>query len=336
MKVPRCSSLVPPLPELICGIDVSKDVLDLCYNMPGGKLRSFRIENNHNGHVGIVKKLGSERLYVMESSGPYHLSLAYSLHAAGAQVRIENPLTIRRFIQMNGERSKTDKKDAHWLYRYGMERKRRKDIPPSHDDLMYRQIIAASEMFIRQRTMLSNHLRAISVMPVECAAVVDSLNAVRKDLDNRIIALNTLLQEALELRHSGLMRSVESIPGLGKRATAFLIVYTNGFENITNHRKLIALAGLAPREFTSGSSVRGKLGISKGGNRRLRSVLYMCSLSAIRHNKACKELFERKKAQGKPGKAALIAVCNKLLKQAFAVAKSGELYNENLVGKKQI
>jgi hypothetical protein len=46
----------------------------------------------------------------------------------------------------------------------------------------------------------------------------------------------------------------------------------------------------------------------------------MCSLSAIKHNRDCKELYERLKAKGKRSKVALIAVCNKLLKQAFAIA----------------
>ena len=112
----------------------------------------------------------------------------------------------------------------------------------------------------------------------------------------------------------------------GQEAVAVLIVCTNGLKKISNHRQLIALAGLAPKEFSSGSSIKGRTRICKMGNGHLRNVLYMCAMSAIRHNKACKELFERLKAKGKPGKVALIAVCNKLLKQAFAVATKGTTY----------
>lgn len=39
-----------------------------------------------------------------------------------------------------------------------------------------------------------------------------------------------------------------------------------------------------------------------------------------------KELYERLKAEGKRSKAALIAVCNKLLKQAFAISTKGTKY----------
>ena len=64
-------------------------------------------------------------------------------------------------------------------------------------------------------------------------------------------------------------------------------------------------------------------------NGQLRTVLYMCSLSAIKHNKACKDLYDRLKAAGKKSKVALIAVCNKLLKQAFSIATKGTRYQPN-------
>ena len=53
----------------------------------------------------------------------------------------------------------------------------------------------------------------------------------------------------------------------------------------------------------------------------------MCSFTACSHNTACKALYERLVAKGKSKKLALIAVCNKLLKQAFAIAKSGLPYD---------
>ncbi|WP_394349610.1 hypothetical protein [Adhaeribacter rhizoryzae] len=43
-------------------------------------------------------------------------------------------------------------------------------------------------------------------------------------------------------------------------------------------------------------------------------------------NLTCKGLYERLVLKGKNGKVALIAVCNKLLKQAFAIVKSSIPY----------
>ncbi len=55
----------------------------------------------------------------------------------------------------------------------------------------------------------------------------------------------------------------------------------------------------------------------------------MCAMSAIKTNTACKALYQRLRDNGKSGKLALIAVCNKLLKQVFAAVKNNTLYQPN-------
>jgi len=47
------------------------------------------------------------------------------------------------------------------------------------------------------------------------------------------------------------------------------------------------------------------------------------------NTKSYKEIHQRIINKGKCKKVVLIAVCNKLLKQAFAIAKSGLVYDEN-------
>ena len=79
--------------------------------------------------------------------------------------------------------------------------------------------------------------------------------------------------------------------------------------------------------------MRGKSRISKVGNKKLRNLLFLCSFSACKYNKACREIYERITNKGKSKKLALIAVSNKLLKQAFAIAKSGLIYDENFVSR---
>jgi transposase len=59
----------------------------------------------------------------------------------------------------------------------------------------------------------------------------------------------------------------------------------------------------------------------------------MCALNAKANNKGCRELYDRLVAKGKNKKAAIIAVCNKLLKQVFGVVKSGVLYQDNFCKK---
>jgi transposase len=59
----------------------------------------------------------------------------------------------------------------------------------------------------------------------------------------------------------------------------------------------------------------------------------MCSWSAKRYNKACHNLYQRLVEKDKAKQLALIAVINKLLKQAFAIATKHTVCNENYVRK---
>ena len=116
---------------------------------------------------------------------------------------------------------------------------------------------------------------------------------------------------------------------MGFKTALFLIVVTDGFKKFETASQLCSYAGITPTIRESGSSVRGRARISKVGNRKLRNLLFLCSFSAYKHNKGCKEMFERITNKGKSKKLALIAVCNKLLKQAFSIAKSGLTYDDS-------
>ena len=106
-----------------------------------------------------------------------------------------------------------------------------------------------------------------------------------------------------------------------------LVVLTGGFDRFTSASELFSYPGLTPVFIKSGSSVSGRPRISKIGTQKLRNLLFMCSFNACKYNKACRDLYEGLVGKGKSEKWVLIAVCNKLLKQAFAIAKSGLIYD---------
>ena len=117
------------------------------------------------------------------------------------------------------------------------------------------------------------------------------------------------------------------------KTALFLIVVTDGFAKFETAKQLCSYVGITPTIRESGSSVRGRSRISKVGNKKLRNLLFLVSFSACKYNKACKAIYDRIVAKGKSKKLALIAVANKLLKQAFAIAKSGLAYDHNFVSK---
>ena len=122
--------------------------------------------------------------------------------------------------------------------------------------------------------------------------------------------------------HQQQLTLLTSVPGIGPKTALFLIIVTDGFSKFETASQLCSYVGITPTIRESGSSVRGRARISKVGNKKLRNLLFLCSFNACKHNKACRELFERIVNKRKSKKLALIAVANKLIKQCFAIAKS--------------
>lgn len=106
---------------------------------------------------------------------------------------------------------------------------------------------------------------------------------------------------------------------------------TDGFRKFEKASQQCSYTGITPTIRESGSSIRGRSRISKIGDKGVRNLLFMCSFTACHSNKPCSQIYNRITAKGKSKKLALIAVSNKLLKQAFAIAKSGLKYDENYV-----
>jgi len=126
--------------------------------------------------------------------------------------------------------------------------------------------------------------------------------------------------------HQQMLINLTSIPGIANKTATVLISVTGGFTRFQNAKQLCAYVGMSPRIYQSGSSIKGKARICKLGMSRVRALLYVCAWSAKRHNKACAELYERLVAKGKAKKLALVAVANKLLRQAFAIATTNKPY----------
>ncbi|MDQ2753161.1 MAG: IS110 family transposase [Bacteroidota bacterium] len=315
--------------SLYCGIDVSCDTLDICYQVPDSGLHHAKLPNTEKGFVQLIKLTGHDYRFVMEATGVYHISLMFFLHQHQAAYSVVNALQIKRYIQMHLERNKSDRKDARRICEYGIERK-----PPASQmpDRLYfecKTLNNAIKKITTEITAFTNQIHSLEKLHAGSTMVIKAYQRIIKDLANEQQLLEKELDKKLVEWQPELVQRVSSVMAIGKRATAELIVYTQGFKDMKNYRRLISYAGLSHREFTSGSSIRGRSRICKQGGKTLRNILYMCSLSAVRSNLACKQLYERLVGQGKNKKLALIAVCNKLLKQVFAVVNHQTLFDNN-------
>ncbi len=108
---------------LYCGIDVSCDTLDVCYQDEGKVLQHVKVTNNTKGFTQLLKSTGRDYRFVMEATGVYHISLMFFLYEHDCTYSVVNALQIKRYIQMHLERNKSDRKDAKRICEYGIERK---------------------------------------------------------------------------------------------------------------------------------------------------------------------------------------------------------------------
>jgi transposase len=315
--------------KLCCGIDVSHLTLDVCYQNNLGELFHLKVGNNRAGFEKILEHTGTGYHFVMEATGVYYIRLAFYLHSRDCVLSVVNAMAIKRYIQMHLERNKTDKKDAGWICRYAIEQQPPYWQMPDSAYFESKQLYNTIREYTEQIKRFNNQLHSIRLLPVPSKDTIKSLAKVIVCLEKEIKQLEQKLQQLLLQWQPEQLKSVSSVKGIGKRAAAMLIVFTQGFKHTENHRQLISFAGLAPTQYSSGSSIQGKPRIYKRGGKNLRDVLYMCSMNAMKTNTACKALYERLRAKGKTGKQALIAVCNKLLKQVFAVVKNNSLYQPN-------
>jgi len=311
------------------GIDVSKDVIDV-YDFNGNY---HQFTNSYSGFKKLLKLTSVATHCVMEATGYYHLKLAYFLQEEGVAVSVENPLKVKRFIQMKLTKIKTDKSDAKQLYEYGLSQDPSLWLGNSASQQECLQILRLLALYTKQSTQLKNKIHGEYTLGLPSKAVVGSLKLQLKRLEKELEKLEDVLLVKVKESHKEQLSLLQSIPGIGKKTAMFLVVFTDGFARFSSSKELCSYAGLTPMIRQSGSSVRGRSRISKIGNARLRNLMFMCSFNACKYNKACKAIYERIVGKRKSKKLALIAVCNKLLKQAFAIVKSGLPYDENFVSK---
>lgn len=314
---------------MVIGIDCSKATLDVSRIVNKKATFLGKYANDKAGFDKLYPLIEESELIVMEASGPYYVPLAYYLSEKGLAVAVVNPLVIKRYCQMKLVRAKTDKKDSVMIARYGESERPELWKPSSASIIKTQQLETYLDGLKKRRTMVMNQLHSFKHTGMLDKELEKELEDEIADYDARITKKEKEIKEQLEKENKKLIENLQTIPGIGPRTASLLTITTNGFKDFENYKQLISYYGVAPRVYESGTSVKGRSSICKVGMGSVRKTLYMAAKSAILYNKGCNELYSRLRAKGKAYRVAMIAVINKLIKQAFAIAKSGIQYNED-------
>lgn len=313
----------------VIGIDISKASFDIAYQRNDSQFVHFKFSNDPKGFNKFIKSISKSDYCVMEATGPYYLSLAQYLFKYGIKVSVVNPLQIKHFVRMRMVKAKTDKKDAMMIALYGQSEQPTLWEPDEKPVMQMQQLRTAIEGLQKQSTMLHNQLGAFSQVQDSDKLLIKELRSLLKSIKLKIVKLEKRLLEITKQHYEETYKIIGSIPSIGPKTAVMLIAITNNFQKFNSAKKLSAYVGLSPRIYQSGTSINGKGHITKAGNSQMRKLLYMCSWTAKKCNVQCKAMYERMSEKGKPERVIKIAIANKLLRQAFAIGKSMNSYQEN-------
>lgn len=183
---------------------------------------------------------------------------------------------------------------------------------------------------IRNAAEVAEHMLAAArsqtvVLPGQQAAagVVAQLAADILALGRRIDALDEAIAE--QLRQHPLAETITSLPGMGKLLAAELLVHTSNLREYTSPHRLAAHAGLAPVVHDSGT-VTGNERRPRRYHRRLRRVFWISALTAIRVCPASRAYYDKKRAEGKHHRQAMLALARRRVNVLWALIRDGKPY----------
>jgi len=309
----------------IVGIDISKAKFDAAF-LVGERVRHGTFSNTEAGFEQFLAWLARHRpdpavpLHAcMEATGNWGLDLAAFLHARGVRVSVVNPARIKAYGASELARNKTDRLDAALTARFCRAHVPSAWVPPAGALRELRELVRRCDALKAARVQEMNRRAAGFASPAVAVSIKAHIDWLDEQIEavmgevRRLIASDPALSKNLAL--------VRSITGFGEVSAVVLLAELPNIAEFTP-KALAAFAGLSPSEHSSGTSVRRPGKISRIGNQRLRSILYMCALSAKRNNKALADFVRRMADTGKAPKVILVAVARKLLVYAHAVIRT--------------
>jgi transposase len=298
---------------LFVGIDVSKQHLDVAVR-PSGE--TWTVPHDEAGLSALVTRLRAlaPTLIVLEATGGLEVALASALATAPLPVAVVNPRQVRDFAKSTGTLAKTDRLDAQCLAHFADA------VRPQARPLPDAQAQELSALLQRRRQLVDMLTAEKNRFQAAAGRIRPQIQAHIDWLQRQIRQFDDDLRDLI--RASPLWRETEdllrSAPGVGPVLATTLVAALPELGTLTR-QQIAALVGVAPLNRDSGT-LRGRRTVW-GGRAQVRTVLYMSTLVAVRHNPVLAVFYQRLRAAGKAPKVALTACMRKLLTILNAMLK---------------
>jgi transposase len=301
--------------NLVVGIDVSKKYLDIALGSKDPE--PAHVKYNEEQVDVLVKQMleVQPELIVLEPTGGLERPLLTALLGAGLPVACVQPKRIRYFAKSIGVLAKSDRLDARVLARFGESVQPAPTQLPTEQEQRLAALLTRRSQLIKMRTAERSHLATAveEIQPMietSLAWLEDQIEQIEQQIDD-LLDSSTRMKQQRDI--------LESVPGVGKITVATLLGSLPELGRL-NRKQIAALVGVAPFNEDSGSR-KGRRKIY-GGRAKVRQVLYMATLAAIRSNPVLKRFYQRLIEAGKLRKVAVVAAMRKLLTILNAMVRS--------------
>lgn len=325
------------------GIDLAKNVFQIHGEDVEGKVVLQR-RLRRDTLMRAVEALAPCVVAIEACTGSFYWQRRFE--AAGHRVRIIAPQYVKPFVQ----HQKNDRNDAAAICRAARQPNMKFVPGKSLEQQDIQALHRGRQRLVNHRTALVAQMRGLLLD--RGIAFAKSITRARREigrlLDTGAPELSELFRSMLAelyacllaldrqiawfdgeiekvFRSSETCRRLAKIRGVGpKTATAIIAAVGDGAE-FANGRHLAAWMGLVPRQHSSGSRQR-LLGISKRGDRHLRTLLIHGARAVVRTSRARDDAQSRwiKDLEARRGAAkTIVAVANKNARVIFAMLKKG-------------
>jgi len=320
------------------GIDVSKSWLDVALLL-SDQVLTAQFDNQRRGWHSLVnwltKRLKDKSVHIcLEATGRYGDDMSAYLYERGFKLSVVNPARIKGYATSRLSRNKTDQVDARLIAEFCQAQASNLPLwtPPDpaqhHLQALVRQLDDLDKMRQQERNRLQSGQTTETVL--------QRLKAHIAFLDAQIEAVKQEIEDHID-HHPDLKQQrdlIASIKGIGHLTAAKLLAEIPNIQAFDNPRQLVAFAGLNPRQYRSGSSIRGHSHISKIGCSAIRAALFMPAVVAKKTNPLMQPLVQRLHERGHCKMSIVVAVMRKLLHLVFGILKSGQPFDPNYLDQK--
>lgn len=316
----------------IYGIDLSKEKFDVSFINTENKEEHLIIKNTFKGVCKFLENIHSESILVAEHTGVYGELLVFLANALEVKISLHSGFRIKHSLGLL--KGKSDKLDAKRIREFG---ERFTDILEetkcnSVDLYELNELYTLRCQLVKERKMLLTHSKE------KTQSIYNSLVA-QKISSNMLITFNEsidyieneiicIIMENKDLKTN--YELVTSVKGIGLVTTCELIIKTGNFKRINTAKKAASYAGVCPFPNSSGKMVK-KSRVSPMSDKSLKTLLFMCSKSAVKHNKEFRLYYQKKKIEGKQHYLIMNNVANKLLRIIYRIIETGIPWDPNYI-----